>query len=338
MYQSTTLRKIADQRVLHEASLELTYRCNLDCFYCYNDREKAGQPLSLAQYETLLQDLARMQTLFLMLTGGEPMVHPHFFAIGALARDLGFVTRVRTNGHTLNAKNCKRLHSEVEPYIVEVSIHGACADSHDKQTRVAGSHKRLLENLHHVKDQGLRCGLVCTPTAWNEDEIDPLFDLADKLELPLRFQGPVAPRDNGDTSPMVIQPAAQTWTHITRRLDQRRLDPSAKLIASDCSAAETAKGEIALCGVGTTGVDIDPFGNVQACMHLQTAAGSLHQQSIADIWQHSPLFQQARQRAVDAAGQFTQDNPNQFGAPVYCIAVEENAAKNSCQSCSTNCH
>ena len=42
---------------------------NFDCFFCYNDREKAGQLLSVQQYSVLLEDLARMQTLFLMLTG-----------------------------------------------------------------------------------------------------------------------------------------------------------------------------------------------------------------------------------------------------------------------------
>ena len=87
MYKNRILRRVREQRLLYDATLELTYRCNLDCFFCYNDVEKAGKPLSLDQYETLLTDLARMQTMFLMLTGGEPMVHPHFFEIGAIARD-----------------------------------------------------------------------------------------------------------------------------------------------------------------------------------------------------------------------------------------------------------
>ena len=99
MFKTEILRKVRDQRILFDVSLELTYSCNLDCFFCYNDRAKPGKPLSLDQYEILLKDLAGMQTMFLMLTGGEPMVHPHFFEIGAMARELGFVVRVRTNGH-----------------------------------------------------------------------------------------------------------------------------------------------------------------------------------------------------------------------------------------------
>jgi hypothetical protein len=95
----------------------------------------------------------------------------------------------------------------------------------------------------------------------------------------------------------------------------------------------------ATCSVGVAGVDIDPYGNVQACMHLQESAGSLHEQSIEEIWNHSPLFTRARQRAVDAAArlqaetQLTGEKPRQLNAPLFCLAVEENCAK-GCGSCS----
>jgi MoaA/NifB/PqqE/SkfB family radical SAM enzyme len=89
-----------------------------------------------------------------------------------------------------------------------------------------------------------------------------------------------------------------------------------------------------MCSVGVSGVDIDPFGNVQACMHLQESAGSLHEQSIKDIWENSPLFQRARIRAIEAARQFADTPPRQFGAPLFCIAVEENVLKKGCRQCS----
>ena len=136
--------KMREQRVLYSVTLELTYRCNLDCFFCYNDRAKDGKPLSLEQYERLLEELADMGTLHLTLTGGEPTVHPDFFAIGDKARQLGFVTRVRTNGHILTAKLSERIKRVLDPFVVEMSLHGASADAHDRQTRVAGSFDRLI--------------------------------------------------------------------------------------------------------------------------------------------------------------------------------------------------
>jgi MoaA/NifB/PqqE/SkfB family radical SAM enzyme len=334
MYTKNIARRIRDQRILIDVSLELTYRCNLDCFFCYNDREKAGKPLSLEQYRVLLEDLARMQTLFLMLTGGEPMVHPHFFEIGRMARDFGFVTRVRTNGHSLSRRNCERLLDEVEPYMVDVSLHGASAGVHDRQTRVAGSFERLVSHIAIAREVGLRVGAVSTPTAWNEHQLEEMFALCDSLDVPLRFQGPVAPRDNGDPAPLAIQPAEASWERIAelqRQRQDRENEPERPV-----AAGETAMGEKpeppATCGVGTTGVDIDPYGNVQACMHLQESAGNLHRQSIEEIWNDSPLFRRARRRAIDAARQFTDKPRKQLGAPLYCLAVEENLGKGHCGS------
>jgi len=340
MYRTEILRKVREQRILHDVSLELTYACNLDCFFCYNDRDKLGKPLSLAQYERLLEDLARMQTLYLMLTGGEPMVHPHFFAIGRKARELGFVTRVRTNGHSLNRRMAERVRDELDPYVVEVSLHGATAEVHDRQTQVAGSFERLLGNLRAAGEAGLRLGIVTTPTAWNEHQIDDMVALCDGLGIPIRFQGPVGPRDNGDTAPLAIQPSAAAWERVTELVERRRAERDARP-ASPGTAAPPVEMERtpevqASCSVGVAGVDIDPFGNVQACMHLQESAGSLHEQSIAEIWSDSPLFRRARARAIDAARAFPDGKPEQYGAPVFCLAVEENASK-GCGQCRGGC-
>jgi MoaA/NifB/PqqE/SkfB family radical SAM enzyme len=329
MYRDSVLRTVRAQRLLHDVTLELTYRCNLDCFFCYNDRKKPGTPLSLAQYRTLLEDLARMQTLFLMLTGGEPMIHPHFFDIGRMTRELGFVVRVRTNGHTLHSRNVERLLDEVDPYLVEVSLHGGSADVHDRQTRVPGSFDRLIRNLRHACNAGLRCAMVATPTAWNQHQIEAMIALADDLDAPLRFQGPVGPRNNGDTAPLSIQPARETWDRIEALLAECRVRKAAELggCVKPEVTADPGTETAATCSVGVAGAEIDPYGNVRACMHLREIAGNLHRQSIEEIWNHSPLFMRARQRAIDAAARLGGEPPRQFGAPLFCLAVEENCAK-----------
>ena len=336
VYREHIKRAVRAQRILHSATIELTYKCNLDCFFCYNDRFKQGNPLSLEQYETLLSDMARMQTLFLMLSGGEPMIHPHFFAIGRKANDLGFVTRIRTNGHSMSKRIATRLKQEVDPHIVEVSLHGGTAQIHDRQTRVPGSFDRLVRNIGNALEASLQVSVVSTPTAWNEGEVDKMFELCDLLGVPLRFQGPVNPRDNGDLEPLTIQPQEKVWDAISREFKKRHIEnratrDSEKRIYVDM---KHEKDEVkATCGVGVDGVDIDPYGNVQACMHLQESAGNLHENSIEEIWNHSPLFTRARNRAIDAAKHFEEIPVKQLGAPLFCLAVEENCNKGCTNGC-----
>ncbi|HEX8155397.1 MAG TPA: radical SAM protein, partial [Thermoanaerobaculia bacterium] len=94
-YDRILARSWSENRLM-SVLLELTYRCNLDCFFCYNDLGLRGKPLAFAQYETLLRELAAMNVMTVVLSGGEPLAHPDFFRIGALARELGFVVRIKS--------------------------------------------------------------------------------------------------------------------------------------------------------------------------------------------------------------------------------------------------
>lgn len=67
-YNEAMARTWSENR-LFSVLLELTYRCNLDCWFCYNDTALVGRPLSREQYLSLLADLADLGVLHLTLSG-----------------------------------------------------------------------------------------------------------------------------------------------------------------------------------------------------------------------------------------------------------------------------
>ena len=66
------VRRVRKENILFSVLVELTYRCNLDCFFCYNDTSLTGEPLSRDQYFRLFEELAELGVLHLTLSGGEP--------------------------------------------------------------------------------------------------------------------------------------------------------------------------------------------------------------------------------------------------------------------------
>jgi len=291
-----------EEHALWSVMLELTYRCNLDCVFCYNDLGAAGTPLALPQYLALLEDLARMQVLHLVLTGGEPLAHPDFFAIGGRARELGFVVRVKSNGHALRGRLLRRLRDEVDPFVVEVSLHGATAETHDRQTRVPGSFLRLLSNVEEMQRLGLRLQLNATLTRWNEDETDGMLVIADRLGLPLRFDPVVAPRDDGDRAPLALTASAAGKERLYALLAARGPAP-----VDDCEpqrpelAPASAPARRFNCGAGTGSVTVDPFGNVLPCVQWRRPVGNLHQRPIDEIWRRSTELERVRRVNAEAA-------------------------------------
>ncbi len=284
--------------------LELTYACNLDCAFCYNDRVRRGRGLTTEQYGALLADLAAMQVFQLVLSGGEPLAHPAFYEIGRTARRLGFVVRVKSNGHALDDAVARRLKEEVDPFVVEVSLHGATAETHERQTRVPGSLEKLLGNLDRMRAAGLRVKLNATLTRWNEGETEAMYALADARGLRLSFDATVTPRDDGDLSPLELAASEEGFRRLVRL--QRRQSaaagegekPGALRPAADEDLPEPSREKH--CGAGSSTVTIDPYGNVYPCVQWRVPAGNLHETSIREIWEASPMLAATRRRTVEA--------------------------------------
>lgn len=293
------VRKTWRENHLFSALVELTYRCNWDCWFCYNDLGLRGKPLSREQYFDFFADLKDLGALNLILSGGEPLAHPDFFALGARATELDFVVRVKSNGHALRGAVARRLKEEVDPYIVEVSLHGARAATHDRQTRVPGSFDRLLENVRELLDLGVRVQINSTLTAWNEDEIEEMMELTGRLGAPLRIDPEVTPRDDGDTEPLSIRPSREAVLrlfriqHEARRkaMEGGRVPGEAPLSVSRegdaVPAAAAGGGPEKHCGAGSSTIAVDPYGTVYPCVQWRRAVGNLHERSIREIWAES---------------------------------------------------
>ncbi len=307
---SDVLRKTWSENILFSVLVELTYRCNLDCSFCYNDLGLRGEPLTKDEYFRFFDELAELQVLNLTLSGGEPLAHPEFLALGARARELGFVVRIKSNGHALRGEMARRIRDEVDPFLIEVSLHGATAATHDRQTRVPGSFERLLANLREILDLGLRVKINSTLTLWNEDEAEGMLDLAASLGLPIQVDPEVSPRDDGDRGPMAISPTREGVRRLFALQAER-----ARAAREGAQGGETAIG-LAIargaddgtlpapvekhCGAGSAGVAVDPYGNVYPCVQWRRPVGNLHRQTIREIWQGSSGLREVRALTAEA--------------------------------------
>ena len=82
------------------AQIEITYRCNHLCTFCYNS--PTGQrEMTTPQIFEALRKIADFGVLYLTLTGGEALCHKDFFKIAAEVRRLGMALRIYTNGYLL---------------------------------------------------------------------------------------------------------------------------------------------------------------------------------------------------------------------------------------------
>lgn len=84
-------------------NLELTNRCQLDCFFC--SRQTSARPLGDMNLETLrliVEEAARYDQCGLRLTGwGEPLLHPEAALAASFIKNAGLPLKIYTNGLAL---------------------------------------------------------------------------------------------------------------------------------------------------------------------------------------------------------------------------------------------
>lgn len=130
------------------AQIEPIGRCNLACRMCtVNERGDEVAEMPLERFRSLLDQLPELQELHLQGLG-EPMLHPDFFAMVALAAARGIRVSANTN-LTLLTRARARLCVESGLAALSVSIDGASAPVYEAIRRKA-SFEKVIRNLDRL--------------------------------------------------------------------------------------------------------------------------------------------------------------------------------------------
>jgi pyrroloquinoline quinone biosynthesis protein E len=167
---------------------ELTYRCNLQCPYCYNplDLDAYRHELSAAQWRDVIDEAAAMGILQIGFSGGEPTLRPELSELVAQASSAGLYTNLITQGTFLDDA---RLDALLEAGLdhIQISIQ---APSEAAADAIAGAqvHARKVAAIERVRLRDVALTLNCVLHRRNHDAIGEVIAFAEahgiaKLEL-----------------------------------------------------------------------------------------------------------------------------------------------------------
>lgn len=291
-------RKVIANRIPISGSIDLTQQCNLRCVHCYLSEPDDGTgngELDTSRWKSIIDEIAAAGCLYLLITGGDPLLRKDFTELYLHAKQKGLIITVFTNGTTLTDEILD-LWQHYPPRLVEITLYGATVDTYRKITGSGRALAACVDTIHRLKTKGIPVGLKTILMSLNHDEFRAMESIAAGLGCPFRYDGAIFPKFSGDRSVigLRVEPAevarldfasparAQEWVTTYQRLRGDRND-----------------NRLYSCGSGKTSFHITADGILQPCLMCREIRYDLRRSNFADGWRRAlPLIDRLTMPAI----------------------------------------
>jgi radical SAM protein with 4Fe4S-binding SPASM domain len=288
--------------------------------------------LSTAECRRIIDEIAVANpNVFLILTGGEPLLRKDIFDLAACSADKGFTVVLGSNGVLLREAQAKQMRqSGIQG--ASISLDSTDPDKHDSFRHLQGAWRGAVRATEVMRAEGLDFSIHTSITNWNVEEIPAMIDLAGELGARvLNFfflvrtgRGEGITDITSDQYEQILTylarvqglgPAEQSSSHQQPSVFDRPEDPwsvpagrtGGLIIRAKCAPffrrilfALDAKSPLlqnyahGSCPAGKAYCRIMPEGDVTPCPYMPLVAGNLRERSFVDIWQQAEVLQNLR--------------------------------------------
>lgn len=283
-------------RTLLSLTLELTARCNNNCVHCYINVPAGGPPkasreeLSLGQIKNIIDEAVSLGALWVLLSGGEPLLRPDFSEIYLYIKRKGLLVSVFTNGSLITEKHVE-LFKQYPPRDIEITVYGVSEKVHKKVTR-KNTFSATSNGIDLLINNGIPVTLKSTLMKSNVEEIDAITEYCqEKSDLTFRFDPALHLRLDRDLEKNKVIISERLTPEEIVRIEKNN-PVRVEALHKRCNDANTLRPpennphKMFRCRAGINSCCIDATGVVKLCTSLcnEHCIYDLTKGSLAQAW------------------------------------------------------
>jgi MoaA/NifB/PqqE/SkfB family radical SAM enzyme len=276
----TTARQ---RRIPLSGSIEITSCCNMKCAHCYlgpRGEKPWRAEMSAAKIQHIIDEVADAGCLYILFTGGEPLLRDDFSQIYRYAKERGLLVTIFSNG-TLVTDAIVELFRELPPQEVEVSLYGATAPTCERITGIGGSYEKCMRGIKLLVDNKIKISLKTILMTLNIHELTGMQSIAKSFGSRFRFDAAICPGFGGDRTPLELRVSPEEV------VDREFAD--VEKVRQWKNYFEGSKGhlltdELYGCGAGVTGFHVDSTGHLHPCLMMHDICYDLSETRFVEAW------------------------------------------------------
>lgn len=182
-------------------AFELLPLCNMNCSMCYirltsEEMNKIGHIRTADEWLSIAKEMKDAGTLFILLTGGEPLLYKEFEKIYNGLREMGMIVTINTNGTLINDKVCNMLANN-KPRRVNVTLYGASNETYEKLCHNPKGYDETIRGINLLKQKNIDIKLNVSLVKENINDLPKMLEIANSLEVPIKVDTYMYPKTKG---------------------------------------------------------------------------------------------------------------------------------------------
>lgn len=318
-------------------TFELTARCNLSCRMCYVHMSAAeeraiGRELTTDEWLRIAADARERGMLFLLITGGEPLVRSDFKELFCELKKMGFMISINSNATLINDEWLEFFKKE-PPFRFNISLYGAENEAYERLCGAPHGSKmcdRVKSNIRALKEMGIGVKLNLSLTPYNRGEMAGVWETARELGMPIQsatYMFPPMRRDGscigcGDRfTPDEDAACGVEWDKL--RFDAETFRARAKALVRGCQLPDDADcggspDRGVRCRAGRSTFWINWRGEMTPCGMMTEPAVSVIDEGFGSAWEKIKAETAKIQMPIECSGCKMRHACHVCAASCYC--------------------
>lgn len=311
-------------------NFELTARCNFNCPMCYVHLQQAeiqarGRELTAAEWLKIAKDARDMGMVFVLLTGGEPLVRKDFFEIYQGMKELGLLISINSNGSLIRGETLERFLAD-PPMRFNISLYGGSEETYRAMCGLS-AYEQVRENIRALRQAGVDVSLNLSITPYNCGDLEKIYADAVALDVNVKASAYMYPpvRVDGEKvgcgnrlSPREASKRTVQWDRLRFSPEEfsLRAENMKKLVAVEERACSADMAEGVRCRAGSSSFWMTWDGRMLPC-------GMMPEEG-----------QRPLEVGFEKAWEMTRDAASQIRLPKACACCSH---KEACSVCAAVC-